>query len=269
MVFALLLLPNLPQLDCRVSGLVTVVGGRTQQSACQILSKSMQYKWVLFNLFMNKMRKIKFSKKNNTFSGVNFITALLRRNSYFQEHPIFDMVRGGNEEGEEEEREGENYPYVWKHRSSTPLGPLPKKKENSRKSLMRCPEPWRDLQFNREPSLVSGWILHWIGIGINSSIMLIFSLPQISNFVVFLTMVPDQFWGQRELIWGLRRMTWGQRGLIQGRRELIWGLMGEGWKDGKRRNGKFSVWNHRSLAAQKVLTWRMLTIVAWALLSNT
>ena len=41
------------------------------------------------NSFKNEKNTI-FEK--NIFSGVNFITALLRRNSYFQEHPIFDMV---------------------------------------------------------------------------------------------------------------------------------------------------------------------------------
>ena len=30
--------------------------------------------------------------EKNIFSGVNFITALRKRNSYFQEHPIIDMV---------------------------------------------------------------------------------------------------------------------------------------------------------------------------------
>ena len=37
---------------------------------------------------------------------------------------IADEMRQTQEE--EEGGEGENPPYVWKHRSSTPLGPLPK-----------------------------------------------------------------------------------------------------------------------------------------------
>ena len=37
--------------------------------------------------------------------------------------------RLGFEGGREGGGEGENPPYVWKHRSSTPLGPLPKKRK--------------------------------------------------------------------------------------------------------------------------------------------
>ena len=39
----------------------------------------------------SKTKKITIFEKN-IFSGVNFITALPSRNSYFQEHPILDMV---------------------------------------------------------------------------------------------------------------------------------------------------------------------------------
>ena len=39
----------------------------------------------------SKTKKITIYEKN-IFSGVNFITALSVRNSYFQEHPILDMV---------------------------------------------------------------------------------------------------------------------------------------------------------------------------------
>ena len=40
--------------------------------------------------FQNQQKKTIFEK--NICSGVNFITALPSRNSYFQEHPILDMV---------------------------------------------------------------------------------------------------------------------------------------------------------------------------------
>ena len=40
---------------------------------------------------LSKTKKITIFEKN-ILSGVNFITALSERNSYFQEHPILDMV---------------------------------------------------------------------------------------------------------------------------------------------------------------------------------
>ena len=39
-----------------------------------------------------------------------------------------------------EEGGGENSPYVWKHRSSTPLGPLPKKDEKQRVKMKKSSE---------------------------------------------------------------------------------------------------------------------------------
>ena len=41
------------------------------------------------------------------------------------------------EEEEEEEQEEKNPPYVWKHRSSTPLGPLPKNHASSWPSVVK------------------------------------------------------------------------------------------------------------------------------------
>ena len=47
---------------------------------------------VAFSLiFLSKTKKIKIFEKN-ILSGVNFITALSKRTSYFREHPILDMV---------------------------------------------------------------------------------------------------------------------------------------------------------------------------------